>query len=171
MLTRIHHKQNPAALSYDRLLYGSISGPWEVLFGPLLGVPVASGQCLPPQEIHPPSFHSSLGCLRVAKHCGWLTPNPQAPSKGTNDLPGGTPKKPWQGTGGKWAGSRCQRAAKWAQLSRGQAKASTYILRSLLSPPLWQDPFETLSCSPPLLPPTSGILPGWVMLLLPVFII
>lgn len=44
---------------------------------------------------------------------------------------------------------------------------STYILPSLWSPPL----LETLNCSPPLPPPTSGILPGWVMLLLLVFII
>lgn len=30
---------------------------------------------------HPPSFHSSLGCLRIAKGCGQLTWHPQAPLK------------------------------------------------------------------------------------------
>lgn len=81
MLTRIHHEQNLAALSSDMLLCGNISGPWEVLFEPLTGVPMAYGQCPLPQEIHPPGFHSSLGCLRWPKAVGSSPPDPQVASR------------------------------------------------------------------------------------------
>lgn len=85
-------------------------------------------------------------------------PEPPSSPEGTNDLSGGIPRKPWQGRGGKWAGSRCQRAAAIAtalgRTGKGQQiqvcpSVPTPAARPLWDPQLLSSPATSHIWNPP----------------------